>query len=909
MVVFATCVVQSGSCADAKPNLRGGGAAVKTATAAYNLTSRNSKETELREQVAENSRVNRTTSSRGVVVSDRVGAKAVTVRSASPRSATTSRSSVSLSRAAAPVIQSDATMKTSTAARAAVRSAAVRTIASGLKIPAGRGGGTSSARATAIFANTSAMGTEYNQCREAYFACMDQFCGLKSDTYRRCLCSNRFREFKDREDAFDEAKQMILQFNDNNLNVVGMSASEVNAMYSATQGEIALKKDTSTAAKMLENINDLLSGKTKASSPVITETAKKISSSMDLNFSSAVDDIWGENPNATDIFSTQARSSEGVNIESLEGNDLYTAVHKQCMSVSTLCNSNQASGNMVTSAYTVLISQDCNAYEKKLDAQKSALESTIREANKILMEARLEDFQSHNSASVNDCISKVRGAVLDQYACGPNWEKCLDFSGLYINSITGEPIFGPLLFKLKDVINLYKPSDPVNDEFLGPKGLEKFKNRASSALDTCRSEADTVWNEFKQQALIEISQAQDAKVEAVKSSCLSIVKECYDSQTGQAKDFGVVKDDEEISSTVQSTTAALGQRFARSACKDKVSGCASLYAKPGDPICSFNENGELLNGGQCGMTTLLAFVDTVDDTKISMMCKRDLKQYMIDICTPEEGKKTSTETERQCNDMDGDDECSLDEIEIYKAQQAAQSVDNLKKQYPYQCRKMPMQGKDSVYEMLIKRANTVCVDPETNKLDESGEQAIREIMEDLNQKMRRVMQLQCEVADENGNRRGVWLEGVGWESEITIVPEWSEEVFETHETFSKTMQKTTTDESGKINPLKLIFGEAGAGGTALSMSATAEDSSGVPLMTEETAKAQGWGYCMLSTEKQLCEQINDIAKAAGGSGNVARYNNSTRNCEFESIYGKTLCEKLLEGRWDVNTNSCSYVPR
>lgn len=78
----------------------------------------------------------------------------------------------------------------------------------------------------------------------------------------------------------------------------------------------------------------------------------------------------------------------------------------------------------------------------------------------------------------------------------------------------------------------------------------------TQALDSCRSIADTVWYEFKRTALIQIAQAQDAKIEEVKASCVQTMKNCYDEQTGAMEELATDK--------VASSTGALSAIAARS---------------------------------------------------------------------------------------------------------------------------------------------------------------------------------------------------------------------------------------------------------------------------------------------------------------------------------------------------------
>lgn len=473
-------------------------------------------------------------------------------------------------------------------------------------------------RATAVFNDVSKIGGGYAACRDAYATCMDQFCANANDTYRRCFCSSRFTEFRDTEEALDRAKTLLMQFEDNNLNAVDKSAAEVDAMYSATVGEAAIKSDTSGAAKILDEIGDLLSGK----------KAKNNNASLGLitidTLTGEIDDIWGDNGGSS-VFAT---SGSAQSLSEMEGEVLYNASNNQCVGmIADNCQSD-AVLQMARSSYSIMITQDCNAYEKKIDKQREAVKQTVRTAEKYLREARLDEYRSHNSADVNECIAKVKDAILADTACGDGYKRCLDYTGKYINATTGDPIYSINLHNLTTLIQLPDNSADVlkgaNTQF--DKFLDGYRVYATRALETCRDKADTVWTEFKRSALIEIAQAQDEKLESVKMSCVSTMKDCYDTIGGQIKEF----DD-----TTAKAAGATGAYAARAMCQEKVAACASLYG--GNVTCQFDNDGKITNASACGLGALFNFVDSVDDTRVAEACDTAVDNYLSELCTPSSG--------------------------------------------------------------------------------------------------------------------------------------------------------------------------------------------------------------------------------------------------------------------------------
>lgn len=501
-------------------------------------------------------------------------------------------------------------------------------------------------RATALFNDVSKIGSGYANCRESYATCMDQICGQANDTYRRCFCSDRFTQFRDIENALDKAMIMLQNFQDNNLNAVDKTAAEVNAMYSATVGEQAIKKDTSASAKMLNEINDLLSGKTS----VKTSSGSGSIGVLELDFSSDMDDIWSGGGDS--IF-----SSSGQDLSQLEGTALFSAAQKQCSRLSQGTCENDAVFSMSKSSYNILISQDCNAYEKTLNKKRETVAQAIRTAEKYLREARLEEYRSHNSADVNECVSKVRTAMLQDTACGDNYKRCLDPTGAYINGATGEAIYSPRLFKLEETISL---SGDVSGDVLADnpdynRFLDNYRKYVTRELDTCREIADFVWTEFKRNAIIEIAQAQTNKIEDVKMSCVETMAECYNTQTQALIGFD---------QNTATAAGALGRYTARDMCREKVTACAALYGSANDnKSCEFDARGHLTSDSRtCGLASLLNYVSTVDSLNVVEKCNAAIDEYVEQLCTPEDSNYEFPYKCKGMSPVDSDDNMSLPHV-------------------------------------------------------------------------------------------------------------------------------------------------------------------------------------------------------------------------------------------------------
>ncbi|MDR1071977.1 MAG: hypothetical protein LBL21_05035 [Rickettsiales bacterium] len=494
---------------------------------------------------------------------------------------------------------------------------------------------------------------------------MDQFCALRDEQYRRCTCSARLSEMRERERNFSAAGGMMKDFEGNNLNVVGKTAAEVRAMYKASEGEAAAEaaKNESASVKTLSGISDVLANKN-------TDTAGNMGN---------MTDIWG----TTDLVG-------GADLASLESTALYNAVHEQCAEMVAASCGRSATFNMVSAAYGMYIEQDCTAYADSLDKQQKQMVLATKQAKGALAAARLENYDAHNADEINACLNNVRNDMFGPAACGPDNVRCIDYTGRYVDAITGDPIYSSEFFMLEKAISLAGDTlqNSVNVPYVNM--LNGRKKAAAGSLDKCRDVADQVWDEYLRQTLVDLSQRQSAKIRDVRNECVGVINECYDEKTGQLKQFaGEIAND---------ATGVQQIELTEQLCQSKLDSCAILFG-----------------GGPPGLQVLRDYVKGTQVAKLETACEKALDDYVKSLCTPVN--------------------------------------DNLHA-YPYQCRLYKVgtytpkdQDSNLYYRLRSKAAESCSLAGDANELSNEVEMLIGKIMDDVKLKMDGMLTTECEKID------------------------------------------------------------------------------------------------------------------------------------------------------------------
>lgn len=426
---------------------------------------------------------------------------------------------------------------------------------------------------TADIITETRTGAAYEQCKNAYFTCMDQFCSLKNDDYRRCSCSNRVFELTEVRNVMQDAGNQLTEFTEN-LDVVGMTAAQALAMKTASEGENALTSDTSASKALLQAIMNSIRGED-------TFVGGKYSDLNSINLSF----------DAVNAFGT---ADSGQIIATYNGQNLYNAVYPQCrQAVKSDCTDAQL--QRAITAYLMAIEQDCNTVESAIEQQQKEMKSAVRESSALLDLARVENRQKHNSDDITTCVNNVEAAILSEEVCGAGYHKCLD-NGEFIDVSTGKPIAG--VEKFYELGNLLKFADGVdaaqqklskvtsNKSFV--QNFEKrVKKFAEPALDKCTEQADVVWEEYLDKALLAIYYAQQSKVEEIKQGCFDFVSACYVNSDAALTDAMKELTGDDSSILLQPDKVTLTTEI----CRDYIDSCNMMfYENSGDIIADYINN-------------------------------------------------------------------------------------------------------------------------------------------------------------------------------------------------------------------------------------------------------------------------------------------------------------------------------
>ena len=220
--------------------------------------------------------------------------------------------------------------------------------------------------------NSSSQVPTPESCRDAYRACMDEFCLLDESEGGRCACSSNINQSKSLIQEIQEIQQEA-----DLLYTEGVEREQMGAQAKLVFGE--------------------------------SEEAQKSSRVSGINFAE-----W---------INSSSEEDASLGGDSDIGDPLYAMAAEYCATELDACGDR---AEMEEVLYSRLIVQDCKNFETYLNDQKAIAESNKRTAEAAVRQARLQMLDTTNKYNRGECLLAYRSCIADKGGCGVNFENCLD---------------------------------------------------------------------------------------------------------------------------------------------------------------------------------------------------------------------------------------------------------------------------------------------------------------------------------------------------------------------------------------------------------------------------------------------------------------------------------------------------
>ena len=247
-----------------------------------------------------------------------------------------------------------------------------------------------------VVANAGVVAATSESCRDAYRACMDEFCLLDESEGYRCACS----------DNINASKSLIQE--------IQKIQAEADKLY--TEG--VERENLGAKAKLVFGES---------------EAAKKSSRASGLSFAD-----WLNTGSDADL-----DADEDI------GDGLYYMASEFCASELEACGDK---ADMEEMLYARQITSDCKAFSSYLADQKLNVEANKRTAESAVRQARLAMLDTTNKYNRGECLLAYRACIADKGGCGTNFENCLDADLLTRRAYACEGVLDQCLAVRDDVL-------------------------------------------------------------------------------------------------------------------------------------------------------------------------------------------------------------------------------------------------------------------------------------------------------------------------------------------------------------------------------------------------------------------------------------------------------------------------
>ena len=339
---------------------------------------------------------------------------------------------------------------------------------------------------TTVRTKIEATGLYDQDCYNAYFGCMDQFCITDNSNGGSCGCSDDIieyeKEFSEIQDILDEANRI--------------ATVEVERVKAGANADIVFTGER----RYDENGNIIEEGELSEAEKKEQEKASLLAL-FETNIFDDEDDFFD--------------SGSVTNIASLTGADLYSAADNLCYA--QVPDSCMGDIEFLRQLYLRQITSDCLGFKNLLTQKRSEAELEMANAESAVRNAIQESFDEANKYDLGQCLVEFKKCMQTQDACGDNWENCV--STIALENMQNNEAVSTAGTKVQTTEKYDITASTMEI-------LESKRTICEHVLDQCVVVRDMVWPSFLREAAPTIKVAELQAESKFRQSCLTNISNC-----------------------------------------------------------------------------------------------------------------------------------------------------------------------------------------------------------------------------------------------------------------------------------------------------------------------------------------------------------------------------------------------
>ncbi len=340
-------------------------------------------------------------------------------------------------------------------------------------------------KTTTVRTRVAPTGLYDQECYDAYYGCMDQFCITDNSNGGSCACSDANAAY---EEKLAKVKEILAE-------AERVSTEEVERVQAGANADIIFAGER----KYDEDGNVI-------SVDDLTEEDSKEKERQDL-MALFEDNLWEEDE---EVF-----EDAEIDIFSLTGAELHAAANDMCMQqIPEKCAKD---AEFLSQVYARQIVSDCKGFENSLSKQMEEANNALAAANSAVRGALRDSFNAANKFDRGQCMVEFKKCMLTDDACGKDWINCVSvIASENMQNQEAKSTAGTTVATV-DKYDITASTMEI---------LESKRNICENVLDQCMAVRDMVWPDFLREAAPTIKVAELSAESKFRQSCLTDISDC-----------------------------------------------------------------------------------------------------------------------------------------------------------------------------------------------------------------------------------------------------------------------------------------------------------------------------------------------------------------------------------------------